>query len=258
MIYFHHIGGTGGRSIIVAFLSQFGDPDQPMSEKFGAYFHQNTRIVLGGRVFARNQVASSDLFFGSSHQPIYECTIPNKALRFTVLRDPIRRYLTFYRRYVAAQIIGRDSGPWWKGNNVIETMKQIPKSKVLTQLWMFSPHYNVKQAYRNIRNLAYHFRCKDMAHGLRTLERLTCVKPLPIYNIRTHFDATLGWARKLSWWIVQEELSIPGVYSALREFFAPEYQLMEMLYGTPYSNYNVPPSRTYAPSVERAPWEIPS
>lgn len=223
MIYFYHIGGTGGRSVIKSFLDYAGD-----AMLFQVFFHEDGNIVKRGKRFHRSPQPREDAFFACSHAPYYACEIPPNTFRFTLMRDPITRFAGRYRQHHMALRMGTTTN--WVGNNILESAQQMPRSVVLRQLAMFSKGFNVEEALSKLQGLNVVGRCETMAKSLETLSmQLQLEFPLQEFTEREHpvfrgNPKIIARSRRC----VQSE--VREHYAALQEIFEPEYRLMEALF----------------------------
>lgn len=96
-IYHFHIRKTAGTSLDSAFLA-LGDPDLgTIAER--AKFDENL-VERNGLRFVHHDlalIAEGDYFFASSHQPIFQVSLPADTFTLTILRDPVARAVSYLR-----------------------------------------------------------------------------------------------------------------------------------------------------------------
>jgi len=96
-IYHFHIRKTGGSSLDSAFLALGGPALGTIAER--AKFDEN--LVEGnGLRFVHHDlglIAGGDYFFASSHEPIFRVELPPGTFTVTILRDPVKRAVSYLR-----------------------------------------------------------------------------------------------------------------------------------------------------------------
>jgi hypothetical protein len=96
-IYHFHIRKTGGSSLDSAFLALGGSELGSVAER--AKFNEN--LVEGhGLRFVHHDlglIAAGDYFFASSHEPIFRVELPPQTFTVTILRDPVKRAVSYLR-----------------------------------------------------------------------------------------------------------------------------------------------------------------
>lgn len=227
MIYFHHIAGTGGRSVIQSFLGQAGS-----KETYGVFFHVGGNVVIRGRRFHRSSAPPYvDTYFACSHSPVYECELPSDAFRFTLMRDPITRFAGRYRQHHMLVRMGKRDVSGWVGDDVLDCAQKMPRLKVLRQLAMFSRTFNVAEASAELRKLNVILRCETMVESMATLtQMLQLDPPLRAYTEREHgMIQSAVSPKELARGRRRVMAEVKKHYDALREIFDPEYKLMEAL-----------------------------
>lgn len=226
MIYFYHIQGTGGRSVIEAFLHQSGTV-----ESFHPFFFEFSTIVVDDKKFQRTSMPDPDTYFAASHIAYRRCSLPKDidTFRFTLMRDPIARFAGRYRHHYRFSRIGTHTV--WKGDNIIDVVNSTPRFDVMNQLGMFSDSYNVNEAVINLRKLDVILRCETMAETMEILsQRLQLDPPLQVFEKRN----SLLLSQRVTPQQIQEDRETVAAevdvhYDFLREKLDLEYQLMEAL-----------------------------
>ncbi|MDJ0729253.1 MAG: sulfotransferase family 2 domain-containing protein [Crocosphaera sp.] len=158
-IYHYHIRKTGGTSLNSSFWNLAGFNLQSKQ--------QERRIIKKGLVFVhsvKSLIEEGNYFFAHSHHPAYQITLPPDTFTITVLRNPIKRVLSFYKyltwtreninnpnKYLQDPFI--DSvfkETVFLGDNFDDFLDKIPKRHLLTHLHMFSPEYSIQEALETI------------------------------------------------------------------------------------------------------------
>jgi len=219
-IYHYHIRKTGGTSINFAFLSNTAASDvddfyQQLTKK------KNNRLIANERVFIgwnKRLIEDGKYFYAFSHIPAHELQISKNTFTFTCLRDPVRRVIShykmlcYYQENNIAHPCMRVEGTWL-GNSFDDFIKNIPKSHLMSQLYMFSKNYNIEEAEELIRACSYYFFTENIEQGIADL------------STKLNLELPLSHQKKY-------EISIPISESNkvhLKEKLAPEYRLLERL-----------------------------
>ena len=96
-VYHFHIRKTGGSSLDSAFLALGGSELGTIAER--ARFDENLVEGNGLRFVHhdRGLIAGGDYFFASSHEPIFRIDLPPETFTVTILRDPVKRVVSYLR-----------------------------------------------------------------------------------------------------------------------------------------------------------------
>ncbi|MDJ0578731.1 sulfotransferase family 2 domain-containing protein [Crocosphaera sp.] len=158
-IYHYHIRKTGGTSLNSSFWELGGFDLQ--SKK------QERRLIKKSLVFVHSVkplIEEGNYFFAHSHHPAHQISLPPDTFTITMLRNPIKRVLSFYKyltwtkeninnpnKYLEDPFI--DSvfkETVFLGDNFDDFLDKIRKPYLLTHLYMFSPEYSIEEALEKI------------------------------------------------------------------------------------------------------------
>ena len=161
--YHYHCRKTAGTSLAKMFLSMGGGNGDELFKKLGQTSNQS--MLVDNKVFVgwdKNLIEQGNYFFGFSHIPFDELSIPDGSFRFTSFRDPIKRIVSHYRMLLdfskqdvphpCFAIEGR-----WLGNSFDDFLDLVPPQHLKNQLYMFSKNLDVKQAVARISELDFCF-----------------------------------------------------------------------------------------------------
>lgn len=221
-IYLYHVRKTGGTSLNHMFLSL---GDRNARSLYGALINDNRhRVIANSEVFVgwnKHLIEEGKYFYAFSHLPAHELNLPTQTFTVTCLRDPIKRLISHYRMLLEFQQNQYNTPDielevQWLGNNFDDFLDKIPMNHLLNQLYMFSPTYNVDEAYEQVTNCSQWLLTEYFSDGVAKLsEKLQ----LPLEVIHT---------RKTS---IEVEIEAHSI-ERLREILAPEYELYNKLVAT--------------------------
>jgi len=183
-IYLFHIRKTGGTSLNHMFLSLGGEDGQEVYQKVC----KKKRVLNNGKIFIgwdQHKIKNGNYYYGFSHLPCHQLTIPKNTFTITCLRDPIKRILSLYKMltYYRDNNIphpGMKRQKPWLGDSFEVFIERIPKEELLNQLYMFSATFDFNEAFHNITNLSYFFFTEDFNQGISDISsRLNlCLHPI--------------------------------------------------------------------------------
>jgi hypothetical protein len=174
-IYFLHPRKTGGTSLNFAFYA--------LSGQNAAWLHQAIRdapdrsLSVNGRIYVAGnpeRLNKGDYFYGSSHQPLHQLSLAPETFVFATFRDPIDRVVSHYRMLVSYithdvnkpfMAIERD----WVGDSFDDFLDRLPLERLLNQLWMLTPDFNVASAMQTVRSLDHILVLERLAEGVKIL-----------------------------------------------------------------------------------------
>lgn len=159
-IYHYHIRKTGGTSLNSSFWDLAGLDLQSVQ--------QERRIVKKGLVFVRSVkslVEQGNYFYANSHHPAYQLSLPPDTFTITMLRDPVKRVLSYYKfltwtrdnvknpnRFLQEpffdSIFKEANG--FLGDSFDDFLEKTPKRHLLSHLYLFSAEYSVQEALERI------------------------------------------------------------------------------------------------------------
>lgn len=159
-IYHYHVRKSAGTSLNSAFWGLAG-------LDLNAIGH-HIRVCKNGYVFVRHNrtlIERGDYFYANGHHPAYTLELPRDTFTITILRDPLKRVLSYYRYLrwardvpAAAKQEPALKGSWkglrrelgWLGRSFGEFLTRTPREHLMAQLNMFSPSYNIAEAVERI------------------------------------------------------------------------------------------------------------
>lgn len=174
--YYCHIRKCGGTSINRIFLNAF---DNESGFLFGE-INKGNIIYYDGLLFAghtQEYLREGRFLYAFSHTPLHKVRLPEHTFTFTTFRDPASRIISHYRNILRWKDnfddnVDRARELKWLGNSFMDFLDNIPKEHLLRQIYMFSPTFNVDEAYARIRELNAYFFVEDMDLSLKILSSL--------------------------------------------------------------------------------------
>jgi hypothetical protein len=176
-IYCYHIRKTGGTSLNRAFLSLAGEPHETVYNRLFEGLNYYARS--GNLTFVSHNkylIEAGHYFYGFSHLPAHELSLPPDTFTITILRDPVKRVISHYKMLVYLSSNGIDhpcletEGPWL-GDGFGDFISNMPEKHLLRQLYMFSSTFDVAEAADLIRRCNYFFLTDEFQTGLKTLSK---------------------------------------------------------------------------------------
>jgi hypothetical protein len=218
-IYFHHIRKTAGTSINYSFFQLTGEDPLRVHDIIRSSPEKTFR--MGNLVYQgsnRDLLHTGDFSYGFSHIPFHQLHLPMKTFTFTVLRDPAARLISHYKMILDYQRthVRRD---WlateiaWIGSSFSDFLRNIPKERLLNQLFMFSSTFNPEEAANNIRCCSYYFFLKNFKQGLSDLSTILGLNLACIHTRRGTCDPMIS----------------PRELKDLYELLRPEYDMIQLL-----------------------------
>jgi hypothetical protein len=218
-IYHYHIRKTGGTSLNESFFELTADDPSGVSEiirrSTGKVFATKAGKIVGANL---EELQKNDYFYGFSHYPCHKYAPEAGTFTVTIFRDPVERFVSHYKMLVG-MIALNISRPWlkvesgWIGDSVVEFAENIPKERLLNQLYTFSREMDVAEALDNISKLSHVIFNDKYAEGMFSLSSMLDV---PLKMRRAH-------AAPLLLDISPRELRL------LRDFFFDENLLVEKI-----------------------------
>jgi hypothetical protein len=218
-VYLYHVRKTGGTSIFGSFFALGGEDPRDVERRIGASFLSTT--TSGPYVFAgkcRGTLESGRYFFGRSHLPAYSLRLPPGTATVTVVRDPVKRAVSYFNYLVA----GDDATAVWPvpdeerrlaADGFHAFLDRVPKRDLLCQLAMFSSRFDVDEAVEGLSQCSLILTTERLDDGLATLNERLGLKLEPRRDRVTSFRAELDG----------------GELERLRELLEPEYRMFEQL-----------------------------
>jgi len=218
-VYCHHVRKTAGTSLFLSFLALGGEDPWDVWRRIAQARLQRT--TSGSYSFASNDrkvLAEGAYFFGRSHRPCAEQSLPPNTHTVTILRDPITRVCSYFDYLVAGdapdtpgQVADRERHLAHAGFDSF--LDRVPTHGLLTQLAMFSDRLDVSEAADRIGHCSSVFFTEDFADGLAGLgQRLDL--PLRVQRAR----------------VTPGRSSLTGEQKErLRTRLEPEYELLRLL-----------------------------
>jgi len=218
-VYLYHVRKTGGTSIFGSFFALGGEDPRDVERRIGASFL--ARTTSGPYVFAgkcRRTLESGRYFFGRSHLPAHELRLPSGTFTVTVLRDPVKRAISYFSYLVA----GDDPNVVWpvpgEERRLAEGgfhafLDRVPRQDLLCQLFMFSSGFNLDEAVDRVGRCSLALTTEHLDNGLTMLNYRLGLRLEPRRDRVTSFRAELT----------------AGELDRLRGLLEPEYRMLEQL-----------------------------
>ena len=194
-IYHYHIRKTGGTSLNHMMFSLGGDPGRKCYMALNR--SDSGQGMSNGIAFANWKappIEQGNYYYAHSHTPMHKIDLPPDTFTVTMLRDPIKRFISYYRSLMHLKTNNiphegmKIQGPWL-ANSFGDFLQNIPKDYLLQQLYMFSKDYNVEEAFDNIVNRCSHFFfTENFTEGIVELSSRIGTKLTPIHTRKSTFD----------------------------------------------------------------------
>lgn len=181
-IYHLHIRKTGGSTINHAFIRALGSGRVEKDYETIATAPEKPHI-LGNHVIAGwglSPIRNGLFHYAFSHTPLHQLSLPNDCFTITCLRDPVKRVLSHFNMLKHFHKSGidhpcmKEEGPWAQGT-LHDFLDQLPKYKLLNQLYMFSENYEVEHALEQIHNCAFTMITENLDQNLADLSALVSI-----------------------------------------------------------------------------------
>lgn len=159
------------------------------------------RYISGERVFVahnKHLIEQGDYFYAFSHRPQHSLRLPPDTFTVTCLRNPVNRVISHYKMIMEYKKLGKPFGGMeeesrWFEEKFSEFLENIPKSHLLSQLYMFSKSYNTQEAFENIVACSHHFVTEGFSTGVEELAKKTGIMNLkPIHVRRTEIAVEIS------------------------------------------------------------------
>jgi len=228
VIYFYHIQRTGGRSLVASILNQFGDPNL-WGRCMGSEGPKQIVECAAGQIVpwcADPMSVCPDFWFSWSHVPAHQFELPPQCFTITILRDPVDRFLSYYRFLRTYDDPTRVYQPvhfnalQYLRPTVLETAEAFPPMHRYQMLYHFSEVLDANQAAARIRRLSYRFPLELFDLGLSGLGSMVNMSLNPVHRADSIPPTTNEK--------VKDELTAE-VRNQLVQIFQPEYALLEEL-----------------------------
>jgi len=218
-VYHYHVPKTGGTSLNTMFL-EFGPGDG------GACYQRlvrapNHRMFAGEYVFVawnRALIEGGHYFYAFSHDPSHRLRLPPRTFTVTCLRDPLQRLISRYNelRDYRDRGIGHSvmavEGPEL-GGSFSDYLAHGARERLMAQLFMFSPRFDVNEAFERVTACDHFMFTEDFAAGVAGLREKLGLELVPRHARKG------GGALRLS----------DTDRARAMELLAPEYDLIERL-----------------------------
>jgi len=174
-IYFYHIRKAAGKSITDMIMALEGKDHYV---KYGElYSASNHRIIYNDKVFVGWHpilIQKGHYYYAFSHLPFHNLIIPEDTFTFTCLRDPSSRVISYYKMLIRLRdqkdlstTIKKEIGSL--GKSFSDFLDNVPKHRLLNQLYMFSKEYSISEASERILGLSHYFLVENFTEGIEML-----------------------------------------------------------------------------------------
>ncbi len=179
-VYHYHIRKTAGTSLNLAFFSEHGKEEAKKVHQKISEQRFNLRTINRNEVFVgwdKNLLAKGNYYYGFSHSPLHEVNIPDDTYKITILRDPVKRVISHYNmlfHYIkkgeVPAVVRNEQN--WASPDFDHFIKNIPKTHLQRQLYMFSSSFDVEEAFENIMGLDFVMFTESFTDDLKVLTNL--------------------------------------------------------------------------------------
>jgi hypothetical protein len=218
-IYHYHVRKSAGTSLNTAFWR--------LAELDLQNIGRKSCVSQNGFIFVRHDpklISQGNYFYASSHNPSYRLSLPPKTFTITILRDPLKRLLSYYRylSYVRYSPVACDTEPYYKevfkqtecmGNSFSEFLDNTPHRHLFNQLYMFSKTYDPREASEAV------LKCNSICFTESFSDDLA--------RLKQQLDLPLEQRRDRAF---KTEISVEdSELSKAREILADEFKLIELV-----------------------------
>ena len=219
-IYHYHIRKTAGTTLNHRFHALGGADGVKIHKKLLS--KPNKRIILSGKVFVAWNlylIQQGNYFYAHSHFPMHMLKVPPQTFTVSCFRNPLDRIVSHYKMLIGDQYgkggpISIEHEKKWLGSSFVDFVRNMPKHHMLRQLYMFSEHYDVDEAFERVTALNYFFFMDEFEE---TLVNLALLLGLPLQS------GCLSNKSQASYKPSESELEL------LREQLVPEINLYDRL-----------------------------
>ena len=120
-------------------------------------------LIEKGRGFVgwnRKAIERGNYFYGFSHEPFHQISLPPRTFTLTCFRDPFERIFSHYRMLREYRREGvnhpcmETEGAWLQDpGGFDEFLNRIPPEQLMRQLYMFSKTFDIQEALGNIKKI---------------------------------------------------------------------------------------------------------
>jgi hypothetical protein len=188
-IYCYHIRKTAGTSLHRSFLSLAPEAPEAVEARIAQSYWR--RATSGGKTYVggnRHVINGGRYFYGWSHYPSHQLTLPAGTYTITVLRDPVDRVLSYFsylaegdRPGMALRVDDRERR--LADGGFASFLERVPKADLLCQLYMFASDFDVDRAVDAAARCTLLLRSESFDEGIRILSRDLHL-PLPLRHDR--------------------------------------------------------------------------
>lgn len=183
-IYHWHIRKCAGTGFNLRFISTACNSNIDLAEKIRLAVHRSGgRAEYGGKVFAswnKRILESGNYFYGHSHIPYHQLSLPGNTFTLTTLRDPVSRVVSHYKmicKYSSMNIhhpCMRVEGQWLGSSGTLsEFDSNMPKKHLMAQLYHYSSSFSAEEACDCLASVNFVSRVEDLdAKGFSELNRI--------------------------------------------------------------------------------------
>jgi hypothetical protein len=173
-VYHYHVRKSAGTSLNAAFWALAGLDESAFRRR---------RACGNGLICVRHAqplIEEGRYFYGSSHRPAHSLTLPARTFTVTILRDPLKRLLSYYRHldwarcnpeafHLEPALNGLRRECEWLGGSFDDFLRLAPREHLLDQLHMFSAEYRVDEAAERVLSCSAVLFTEQFGAGLRDL-----------------------------------------------------------------------------------------
>jgi hypothetical protein len=230
-VYLYHIKKTGGRSLKLSFFNYYFEPYG--IDPVEIYALQSSGIP-GKHIGIDDMVigvSDEQFLFESNHRFMDDVCIPNYYFKITILRDPIKRLLSYYRMIDRWNRVSPDAEWLQKEKSYIENgwegfLNSIPKEILLEQIRMFSKNFDIKESFNNIISLNHVMINENYKEDLTLLSKK--VKSFFGFDLNLKMFKYYGSGERLSDDEIFGENKTSGIELAKRKL-SDEYKLYDSI-----------------------------
>lgn len=220
-IYHYHIQKTGGTSLNHMFLSSDGGNSRKLYNNLARENSLLRRVVSNDKVYVgwdKQLIENGRYYYAFSHIPMHQLKLKENTFTITCFRDPKKRVISFYKELLEYKLNDiqhpcRVYSDKWLGSSFQDFLKNVPKSELLQQLYMFSPSYSVDEAMENILSCSFFFKTEQFEEATNKLSEKLRIDLMPIHVRKSVSRIQLA----------DKETNL------LDSFLEPEYKLLHQL-----------------------------